>query len=167
MCCSTARHCWTLTTSTHPRSCEYTDIQPFAMHCFRRGRASLKSLCINFGGKVSTIATLMFAVLHMVLNSSTLSHQVMSDEAQEYWIIFMWINMQPLLQYTSPAHSCSIGCSHIKPLQQTTCANRCHCSAKSCSQFRMCYSIARHWRIHCWVISSLFMWILTLTNSHI
>ena len=78
MCYSTARHCWTLTISTHPHSCEYTDVQPFAMHHFRGGRASLKSLCINFGGELSTIATLMFAVLHMLLNSFALLNPIQS-----------------------------------------------------------------------------------------
>ena len=49
MWCSTAQHCWTLTTSTHPHSCEYTDVQPFAMHCFRGGRASLNWFIIILG----------------------------------------------------------------------------------------------------------------------
>ena len=31
-------------------------------------RASLQSLCITFGGELSTIATLIFAVLHVLLN---------------------------------------------------------------------------------------------------
>ena len=91
----------------------------------------------------------------------------MSDKAQECWIVFTWINMQPLLQYTSPACSCSTRYSHIKPLQWTTCANRRHCSAKSCSQFSVCCSTAWHCFTHCQVISSLFMWIITLTYSHI
>ena len=139
-------------------------------------RPSLKSLCINFGGELSTIAILMFAVLHVLLNSFALlnhvqsyhlharqyidmhpfamhrfqgcraslkslwyiwhslalSHQVMSDEAQECWIVFTWINTQPLLQYTSPTHYCST--SYIKQLpQRTTCINRRYCTAKSCS----------------------------------
>ena len=34
MCYSTARHCWTLSKSTHPHSHEYIDMQPFAMHYF-------------------------------------------------------------------------------------------------------------------------------------
>ena len=38
------------------------------MHRFQGCKASLKSLCINFGGELSTIATLMFAVLHVLLN---------------------------------------------------------------------------------------------------
>ena len=38
------------------------------MHRFQGCRASLESLCINFGGEQSTIATLMFAVLHVLLN---------------------------------------------------------------------------------------------------
>ena len=68
MCCSTARHCWALTRSTDPHSREYTDMQPFVMHSFQGCKASLESLCINFGGELSTIATLMFAVLHVLLN---------------------------------------------------------------------------------------------------
>ena len=68
MCCSTARHCWALTRSTHPHSREYTYMQPFVMHRFQGCKASLESLCINFGGELSTIATLMFAVLHVLLN---------------------------------------------------------------------------------------------------
>ena len=68
MCCSTARHCWALTRSTDPHSREYTDMQPFVMHRFQGCKASLESLCINFGGELSTIATLMFAVLHVLLN---------------------------------------------------------------------------------------------------
>ena len=75
MCCSTVRHCWTLTTSTLPHSCEYTDVQPFAMHHFQEGKASLKSLCINFTSELSTIATLMFVVL---LNSFALLNPVQS-----------------------------------------------------------------------------------------
>ena len=54
--------------STHPHSREYTDMQPFVMHHFQGCRTSLESLCINFGGELSTIATLMFAVLHVLLN---------------------------------------------------------------------------------------------------
>ena len=73
---SIARYCWTLTTSTHPHSHEYTDEQPFTMHHFRGGKASLKSLCINFGGELSTIATLMFAVLPVLLNSFALLNPV-------------------------------------------------------------------------------------------
>ena len=57
MCCLIAWHCGTLTISTHPHLHEYTDVQPFAMHHFWRGRASLKSLCINFRGELSTIST--------------------------------------------------------------------------------------------------------------
>ena len=79
MCCSTARHCWALTRSNHPHSHEYTDMQPFVMQHFQGCRASLESLCINFGGELSTIATLMFAVLHMLLNDLVLS------------LIFHWV----------------------------------------------------------------------------
>ena len=79
MCCSTARHCWALTKSNHPHSHEYTDMQPFVMQHFQGCRASLESLCINFGGELSTIATLMFAVLHMLLNDLVLS------------LIFHWV----------------------------------------------------------------------------
>ena len=41
-------------------------------------RASLQSLCINFGGESSTIATLMFAMLHVLLNSFALLNPVWS-----------------------------------------------------------------------------------------
>ena len=75
--------------------------------------------------------------------------------------------MQPLLQYTSLARYCSTNCSHIKPFQWTTCANSRHCSTKSCSQFCMCCSTARHCFTHYPVISSTFTWILTLAYSHI
>ena len=68
MCCSTARYYWALTRSTHPHSHEYTNMQPFVMHRFQGCRASLESFFINFGGELSTIATLMFAVLHVLLN---------------------------------------------------------------------------------------------------
>ena len=68
ICCSTARHCWALTRSTHPHLREYTNMQPFVMHRFQRCRASLEILCINFRGEQSTIATLMFTVLHVLLN---------------------------------------------------------------------------------------------------
>ena len=78
MCCSTAWHCWTLTTSTHPHSREYTEVQPFVMHRFWGGRASLKSLCINFRSELSTIATLMFAVLHVLLNNFSLLYDIQS-----------------------------------------------------------------------------------------
>ena len=63
ICYSTARHYWALTKSTHPHSREYTDMQPFVMHYFQGCRASLESLCINFRGELSTIATLMFTML--------------------------------------------------------------------------------------------------------
>ena len=78
MWCSIAQHCWSLTTSTHPHSHEYTDVQPFAMHCFRGGRASLNWVCIDFGGELSTVATLMFTVLHVVLNSFALLNLIRS-----------------------------------------------------------------------------------------
>ena len=68
MCCLTARHSWALPRSTHPHSREYTNMQPLIMHCFQGCKASLESSCINFGGELSTIATLMFAVLHVLLN---------------------------------------------------------------------------------------------------
>ena len=78
MWCSTAQHCWSLTTSTHPHSREYTDVQPFAMHRFRGGKASLNWVCINFGGELSIVATLMFAVLHVVLNNFALLNPIQS-----------------------------------------------------------------------------------------
>ena len=40
----------------------------FVMHNFQGCRASLESLCNNFGGELSTIATLMFVVLHVLFN---------------------------------------------------------------------------------------------------
>ena len=49
MWCSTVRHCWTLTISTHPHSCEYIDVQPFAMHRFQGGRASSNWFIIILG----------------------------------------------------------------------------------------------------------------------
>ena len=49
MWCSTAWHCWTLTTSPHPHSRKYTDVQPFSMHRFWGGRASLNWFIIIFG----------------------------------------------------------------------------------------------------------------------
>ena len=44
-------------------------MQPFVMHRFQGCKASLESLCINFGGELSTIATLMFAMLYVLLNN--------------------------------------------------------------------------------------------------
>ena len=74
---STSRNYWTLTTHTHPLSLEYTYVQPFAMHRFWRGRASLNWLCINFGCELSTIATkMLFVVLHVLLNSFALFNPV-------------------------------------------------------------------------------------------
>ena len=67
-----ARHCWALTRSTHPHSREYTNMQLFVMHRFQGCRASLESLCINFGGELSTMATLMFTILNVLLNNSAL-----------------------------------------------------------------------------------------------
>ena len=49
MWCSIAQHCWTLTTSPHPHSREYTDVQPFSMRRFWGGRASLNWFIIIFG----------------------------------------------------------------------------------------------------------------------
>ena len=40
--------------------------------------ASLQSLRINFGGELSTISTLMFAMLHVLLNSFALLNPVQS-----------------------------------------------------------------------------------------
>ena len=79
MCCSIAWHYWALTKSTHPHSREYTDMQPFVMHRFQGCRASLESLCINFRGELSTIATLMFTVLYVLLNDLVCS------------LIFHWV----------------------------------------------------------------------------
>ena len=68
MCYLTTQHYWPLTRNTHPHLREYTDMEPFVMHHFQGCGASLESLCINFGGELSTIATLMFVVLHVLLN---------------------------------------------------------------------------------------------------
>ena len=96
MCCSTARHCWALTRSTDPHSREYTDMQPFVMHSFQGCKASLESLCINFGGELSTIATLMFAVLHVLLNNlvrSLIFHWVYTILFIQQFRIFQQIRM--------------------------------------------------------------------------
>lgn len=89
MCCSTARYCWVLTRSTHPHSREYTDMQPFVMHRFQGCRASLESICMNFGGELSTIATLMFAMLHVLFNGlvrSLIFHWVYTILfTQQFW----------------------------------------------------------------------------------
>ena len=79
MCCLTTRHCWALTKSTYPQSREYIDMKPFVMHYFQGCRASLESLCINFRGELSTIAILMFTVLHVLLNDLVCS------------LIFHWV----------------------------------------------------------------------------
>ena len=105
MCCSTAQHCWALTRSTHPHSHEYTDMQHFVMHHFQGCRASLESLCINFGGELFTIATLMFAVLHVLLNDlvrSLICHWVyMVLFIQQFWI-FQQIWMINTLVHSFP-----------------------------------------------------------------
>ena len=96
MCCSTARHCWALTRSTHPHSREYKDMQPFVMHRFQGCKASLESLCINFGGELSTIATLMFIVLHVLLNDlvcSLIFHCVYTILFIQRFQIFQQIRM--------------------------------------------------------------------------
>ena len=96
MCCLTARHCWALTRSTHPHSREYTNMKPFVMHRSQGCRASLESLCINVRGELSTIATLMFAVLHVLLNDlvcSLIFHWVYTILfIQRFWI-FQQIRM--------------------------------------------------------------------------
>ena len=92
----------------------------------------------------------------------------MSDEAHQCWIVFTWINTQPLLQYTSPAHCCSTSYSHIKQLpQRITCTNKRHYITKSCSQLCMCSSTPCHWTIYCQVISYFFTWILIVTSTWI
>ena len=96
MYCSMARHCWALTRSIHPHSHEYTDMQPFVMHRFQGCRASLESLCINFGGELSTIATLMFTVLHVLLNDlvcSLIFHWVYTIFFIQWFRIFQQIWM--------------------------------------------------------------------------
>ena len=64
--------------SYHLHACQYTDMHPFAMHRFQGGKASLNWLCINFGGELSTVATLIFAVLHVLLNSFALLNPIQS-----------------------------------------------------------------------------------------
>ena len=124
---------------------QYTTMHHFAMH----SHITLKSLWY-------------------IEHNSALSHQVMSNEAHQCWIVFTWINTQPLLQYTSPTHCCSTSFSHIKQLPQwTTCTNRRHCITKSCSQLCMCSSTPCHWTIYCQVISSFFTWILIVTSTWI
>ena len=96
MWCSTSRYCWTLTTRTHPHSREYTDVQPFAMHRFWRGRASLNWLCINFGGELSTVTTLMFIVLHVLPNSFALFNPVQSIHRYAFFCNAPFSRMQSI-----------------------------------------------------------------------
>ena len=98
MWCSTAQHCWTLITSTHPHSREYTDVQPFAMHYFRGGRASLNWLCINFRGEMSTVTTLMFAVLHVLLNSFALFKPIQSIHRYAFFCNAPFSRMQSMAE---------------------------------------------------------------------
>ena len=70
-------------------------MQPFAMHRFQGCRASLKSLCINFGGELSTIATLMFAVLYVLLNSSALFNPIQSYHPHSH----QYTDMQPFAMH--------------------------------------------------------------------
>ena len=107
----------------------------------------------------------------------SITHQIYKSSNQTTNIVFgTWLvtlsvgtrtKTKKYLMYTSPARCYSTNCSHIKPLQRATCTNRCHWSTKSCSQFCMCCSIARHYFTHCQVISSTFTWIFTFTYSHI
>ena len=62
------------------------------MHHFQGCRASLKSLCLNFGGELSTIATLMFVMLHMLFKSSALL-----SLDQKYPSTLTWIYKYPTL----------------------------------------------------------------------
>ena len=87
-----------LTTRTHPHSREYTDVQPFVMHHFRRGRASLNWLCINFGGELSTVATLMFIVLHVLLNSFALFNPVQSIHRYAFFCNAPFSRMQSMAE---------------------------------------------------------------------
>ena len=95
---STSRHYWTLTTCTHPHSREDIDVQPFAMHRFRRGRAFLNWLCINFGGELSTVATLMFVVLHVLLNSFALFNPVQSIHRYAFFCNAPFSRMQSMAE---------------------------------------------------------------------
>ena len=57
--------------SYHPCSHEYTDMQSFAMLYDSMMWRIPQNCKQNFGGDLSTIATLMFAVLHVLLNNSS------------------------------------------------------------------------------------------------
>ena len=85
--------------------CEYTDMQPFVMHHFQGCKASLESLCINFGGELSTITTLLFAMLYVLLNNlvhSLIFHWVyMIFFIQQFWI-FQQIRMIDTLVHSFP-----------------------------------------------------------------
>ena len=67
-------------------------MQPFAMHHFQGCKATLKTLCINFGGELSTIATLMFTVL---LNSSALLNLIQSYHPHSH----QYTDMQPFAMH--------------------------------------------------------------------
>ena len=96
---STSRNYWTLTTRTHPHSREYTYVQPFAMHRFRRGRASLNWLCINFGCELSTIGTqMLFVVLHVLLNSFALFNPVQSIHRYAFFCNAPFSRMQSMAE---------------------------------------------------------------------
>ena len=68
MCCSTDQHCWTLFShSIHV----HVNTQ-ICNALFSRMQRTPQKCKQNFGGEFSTIAILMFAVLHVMLNSSAL-----------------------------------------------------------------------------------------------
>ena len=83
-------------------SCEYTDMQPFVMYYFQGCRASLESLCINFGGELSTITTLMFAVLLNDLVRSLIFHWVYTILFIQRFQIFQQIWMINTLVHNFP-----------------------------------------------------------------
>ena len=68
MCCSTNQHCWTLFShSIHA----HVNTQ-ICNALFSRMQRTPQKCKQNFGSELSTIAILMFAVLHVMLNSSAL-----------------------------------------------------------------------------------------------
>ena len=99
----------------------------------------------------------MFAVLHVLLNSSALLNPIQSYHPH----LHQYIDMQPFAMH------CLQGCRGSFKSWRKILGVSCPPLLHWCSQFCMCCSTTRHWRIHCRVISSLFTWILTLTYSHI
>ena len=126
--------------SYHPRSREYIDMQTFCDALFSRMQRIPQKFKQNFGGELSIIATLMFAVLHMLLNSSTLLNPIQSYHPHSH----QYIDMQPFAMH------CFQGCrGSLKSLRKilgVSCPPLLHW----CSQFCICCSTV--W--HCWTMSS-------------